>query len=87
MIITNDNNIYNEVFSHIFKLLDFFLNDNLFIDEFQRLNSGIITNNVQQSSSFGFSYKLYNFSNINFNQGSNNDFLFVQKKEVFQQIK
>ena len=48
------------------------LNDNLFMDEFDRFYSGNIINNNQQSRPFGLSNTRYNFSNINFNQGGNN---------------
>ena len=48
------------------------LNDNLFMDEFDRFYSGNIINNNQQSRPFGLSNTRFNFSNINFIQGGNN---------------
>ena len=50
------------------------LNDNVFMDEFDRYYSGNILNNNHQSSPLRLSNTRYNFSNININQGTNRPF-------------
>ena len=50
------------------------LNDNIFMDEFDRFYSGNIINNNNQSRPLKLSNTRYNFSNININQGVNRPF-------------
>ncbi len=50
------------------------LNDNIFMDEFDRFYSGNILSNNQQSRPLQLSNTRYNFSNINLNQDSNRPF-------------
>ena len=50
------------------------LNDNVFMDEFDRYYSGNILNNNHQSRPLRLSNTRYNISNINLNQGTNRPF-------------